>query len=187
MGLEMPDWFGDEFLERLKKLELRKRINNNPRAVIGISLACLFILFFTLLGIFAGGRPSTSASNKVWFYDLNTGELFTTSKELSGPIEAPSGPLANGQPGGVKAYVMSYVEEPDESERFIGFLEKPDPNYTGDRSIAEGTVPWGSGKLIRTVEDANWVSATSFKGKAIYRKAFGRNEKGQPALYVPPR
>jgi hypothetical protein len=111
------------------------------------------------------------------------------------PIEAPSGPLENGEPAGVKAYVFSYKGEPNESERFIGFLETFTPeakrnqtssaNPSGD-SAAELIKQWGEGRLIRRIEDEKWFAANSKEGRAIIENTFRPNESGERARYCPP-
>ena len=105
-------------------------------------------------------------SDKAWFYDLNTGKLFVGKDKQVPPIEAPSGPLSiesaarplqEGGPAGVKAYVFSYAREPNESERFIGFLETSVPKeimekLESTKSKAGSTERWGYGKLVRRLK-----------------------------------
>jgi hypothetical protein len=156
----------------------------------------VLILLTTVIGLLSSGEaPKVKEYKKGWFYDLNTGKLFVAKSKLIPPIEAPSGPLANGEPAGVKAYVFSYRHEPNESERFIGFLETFTPEAkrnqntsanSGGGSAEELIKQWGEGRLIRRIEDEKWFSANSNEGRAIIENAFSPNEKGEHARYCPP-
>jgi hypothetical protein len=127
-----------------------------------------------------------------WYYDLNTGKLFTAEKGLVPPIEAPSGPLPDGKPAGVRAYIVSYVYEPNESERFIALLETTAsdemlarwPSRAGRASAAR---KWGRGKLIRKVDDKLWIPADTKLGLQLLEDAFAPNENGERPTYCRPR
>jgi hypothetical protein len=128
---------------------------------------------------------------KDWYYDLKHRRLFVARKGLIPPIEAPSGPLANGEPAGVRAYVFTYSNEPNTTETFIGFLETTDPNV--DKSSigpmdlrVSGAEIWGKGRLIRRVKDEKWVPANSEEGRAILKEVFCQNEAGEIPHYRPP-
>jgi len=189
MSLRIPDWLRYEIKQRW--LILRQRINANPRIIISITAASAFVFLMIVLGLLTSEKtPQVQEYKKDWFYDLNTAKLFTAKSDLVPPIEAPSGPLPNGRPAGAKAYVFSYVSGPNESERFIGFLEIPDPNAEKDSfavsSDTSGAEQWGRGRLIRRVEDKQWVQADSAKGQAIIRELSLPNEKGQRPQYCSP-
>lgn len=53
------------------------------------------------------GIPSPSTASAFWYYDLNTKKPFRSKTLMCPPIEAPSGPAADGAPAGVRAYVFS--------------------------------------------------------------------------------
>ncbi len=202
MSFRIPDWLGYEIREKwegvvAKLLGARGWINRqNPRIIISIAVVTVLLLLTIVIGLLSSGEaPKVKEYKKGWFYDLNTGKLFVAKSKLIPPIEAPSGPLENGKPAGVKAYVFSYKYEPNESERFIGFLEAFTPeakrNQTtsaksrGD-SAAELIKQWGEGRLIRRVEDEQWFAANSNEGRAIIENAFSPNENGERARYCPP-
>lgn len=200
MFLRLPDWLRFEVREkwerledRCKELALRRWINANPKIVIAITTvsACVLLAVIIML-LWPEGTVKVEASEKEWFYDLNTSKLFTAKKGLTPPIDAPSGPLPDGQPAGVRAYVLSYVYEPNEAERFIGFLETTDPrsrdaNSASGEARVSGAKQWAKGKLIRTVEDERWVPADSRVGQAIWEHAFRPNENGERPYYCPPK
>lgn len=203
MSFRIPDWLGYEIREKweglvVKLLGARGWINRqNPRIIVGITVVTVLLLLATIIGLLSSGEaPKVKEYKKGWFYDLNTGKLFVAKSKLIPPIEAPSGPLENGGPAGVKAYVFSYKDEPNESERFIGFLETFTPearrNQTnsatsGGDSAAELIKQWGEGRLIRRVEDEKWFAANSKEGRAIIENAFGPNENGERARFCPPK
>lgn len=72
--------------------------------------------------------PPPKRTGQVWYYDLNTGQLFTGKIEDVAPIDAPSGPLPDGGQAGVKAYVFSYGDCDDENQRVVGWLERASVN-----------------------------------------------------------
>jgi hypothetical protein len=190
-SVKMSDWLGYEIQEKWEwvasKLEDARRWLNrqNPRLIVGITAFCLFILFMIIIGILSGpGAPIVQEYEKAWYYDLNTGKLFVDKSSLVPPIEAPSGPLGDGSPAGVRAHVFTFAAEPNESGRFIGFLETTDPNAEIDSSSSEGGrtggfTSWGHGKLIRRVESEKWVSGSSKQARIILNEAFAPNENAE--------
>jgi hypothetical protein len=190
--VRLPGWLEYEVKDKLDRLAARKWINENPQIIVVVMSISAVVLAVTAIVYLWPEKPKPlKPPAKAWFYDLNTGELFTANKNTTSPMETASGPLANGEPAGVKAYVLSYASEPNESDRFIGFLEKVDPlaqssanSGDGDGSGAE---QWGRGKLIRRVEDLEWVPADSIEGREILEEAFTPDENGERPHYVRPR
>jgi len=191
MFFRLPDWLRYEIqhLRERTGINIREWINANPRIIIGITFASVLILLVIVICMLMPEETiKVEEYKKGWFYDLNTGELFVAESDAVVPVEAPSGPLPNGRPAGVLAYVFSYVPEPNDSQRFIGFLEIPDPNFKADSfdSRLSGAKRWGQGKLICTPEDNKWVSANSKEGQAILQEFFQPNAKGEVAHYCLP-
>jgi len=167
-------------------MELRTWINERAKLVVAAASVSLVVLLIAVILCFSrDGTERIMPGDKAWFYDLNTGRLFTADAELVPPIQAPSGPLPDGRAAGVKAYVLSYAPEPAQSDRFIGFLET---RRTGGglESAGDGASKWASGKLIKRVEDANWVPAAGPQGRRIMAEAFIPNENGERPLCVQP-
>ena len=198
MFFRVPEWkyLRYEISYRWGRLDVRKWIDQHPKIIIGIIIACVSLM---LLIIVYQIRPVKilrfAEEEKAWFYDLNTGKLFVAKSDKVPPIKAPSGPLANGQPAGVRAYVFSYEDESDESTRFIGFLEIVDPNAkkgeagsieSGASAGVESIKQWGKGRLIRRVDDEQWVLANSKEGIAILEKVFLPNKNGAYTRYISP-
>jgi hypothetical protein len=195
VGLQVPDWLRYEvghriewLQERWARLGVRETINDNPSVVAVTACGSLAVLIVVLVMVLRPGPQRRQEEGRLaWFYDLNTGQLFTADSKKAGPIEAPSGPLPDGGPAGFRANVYSYVLDPNESDLFVGFLERPDPNAKGatpDRSDFEA---WTQGVLIRRVEDQDWVSAAGAAGEKILMEMTRPNEKGQTPIYQVPR
>lgn len=113
---------------------------------------------------------------KVYFYDLNKGEVFVGDDCLP-PVPAPSGPI-DGKPAGVIANVFSCGDCADASTRFVGYLETIDEKFRAgvDPTIARGyynapspTVVPGltEATLVKLPEDKTWVSKSSADGAAV--------------------
>lgn len=197
----MPNWkyikYGlEERLEvitdRLKTL--REWLNQlNPKVMIGITVVLILIFIMVVISQFGDGQQvKVKAQNKAWFYDLNTGEIFTADSDKLPPIKAPSGLLANGEPAGVRAYLLSYVNEPNESERFIGFLEKLTEEgqklaasfqKSRDNVTRESIKRWNQERLIRRIDDKEWFSVDSEEGKVILKEIFQPDENGRVPHY----
>jgi hypothetical protein len=197
MAFHIPDPLKYEIryqLERLgyllERLGIRGRINAPAWAAVGVSLVAVLLLIWLVTWML---RPSQvipfKQGPKAWFYDLNSGKLFVGASHAIGPVAAPSGPLPDGRPAGVRAHVYSYVLNPKESDLFVGFLERPDPDAGLDRqgSGARGTPQWGQGKAIKRAQDKRWVSATSPEGREILKALTRPNERGQTPIYQVPR
>ncbi len=200
MSFEIPEWLKYDIQrkrERLgrwwEELAARKWANDNQALVMAIACASVLLLLAVVVWL-AWPEPMVPVVEykKEWFYDLNTGELFTAKKGLTPPIEAPSGSLPDGGLAGVRAYVLSYVDEPNEAERFIAFIEIADPrspNEVPDRPGPKLTPArrWGRGRLLRRLEDEQWVPGDSPQGQTIFSEAFGPDETGERPSYYQPR
>ncbi len=197
MPLRLPDWLSYEirhkaerFRDWCERLHLKDTINDNPKIVAGIAALSLLLLSTVLV---LGSRNEADryypGGKRAWFYDLNTGTLFTASSKHIGPIQAPSGPLADGNPAGLRAHVYSYVPDPNETERFVGFLEKPDPRAKNKllASYSQDFEAWARGRLIKRVEDSKWVVPTSREGRRIFDELTRPNAQGQTPMYDIPR
>jgi hypothetical protein len=192
MFFTLPDWLRYEIQERWERLALRKWINKNPMIIVSITIASVLILL-VIIGLSMPKKTVTIVKEykKGWFYDPNTGELFVAESDAVPLIDAPSGTSPGGRLAPVRAYVFSYAYEPNETNRFIGFLEIPNPVAKKEvpgsiGSGASGAKRWGWGRLIRRVDDEQWVPADSNEGQAILKELFLPNENGEVAHYCPP-
>ncbi len=192
----LPDWLKYDLQnkwERLKEqlglLGIRSWVNEHPKAVTAVAATSgVLMMMVIIIQLIPDELPPVQEIEKEWYYDLNTGRLFAAEKGLAPPIEAPSGPLPGGAPAGVRAYVLSYSYEPNESERFIGFLETMVPRELAARrptraSPKSAATDWARGKLVRRVEDEKWVPADSSPGQQIIDEAFAPNADGERPTY----
>jgi len=166
----------DEFKYQLREfsesLDLRARINKNPKPILALAIITFSVFAAVVISMLGDGAPSpVTPTDSEWYYDLNTSKLFAAPKGLTPPIDAPSGPSAHGSAAGVRAHVFTYVQEPNESEYYIGFLETEQP---------------GGIKLIRRVRDPNWQPVDSLQGRTIITEAFIPDANGEPpSQYYP--
>jgi hypothetical protein len=166
-------------------------VNDHPVPIVAIAVVFVLIGLSAVTGYLSEeSEEAIDHGEKGWFYDLNTGKLFVGNKDAKVPIKAPSGPLADGKAAGVRAYVLSYSskQRPSKSERFIGFLETVDPKAKGGRRKNSGArKAWAAGKLIRKVDDEEWVSADGAEGQELLKEVFAVNESGERPHYVWPK
>lgn len=194
----LPNWAGyelqekwEDLKERLRLPQAREWINGHPEFVVSSALISGIVLLTIGMWLLIPDKPApVQTIEKEWFYDLNTGKLFTAEKGLTPPIEAPSGPQPDGEPAGVRAYVLSY--KPNEAEQFIGFLETSAPDGVKARWPTRPTrrsaaTRWGRGKFLRRVEDEHWVPADSSQGQQIFEEAFAPNADGERPVYCRPK
>ena len=197
MSFQLPDWLRYDIQKKLERLQswwkdlaLRRWANDNPKLVMAMASVSVLLLLVSVIWLaWPEEPPPVVEYEKEWFYDLNTGVLFSAQKDQTPPIEAPSGPLPDGTPAGVRAYVLAYVNEPNEAERFIAFLEIADPqapNDVPDRPLTPAQ-RWGRGKLLRRLDDEKWVPGDSPQGQAIFSNTFTPNENGQRPRYYQPQ
>ncbi len=190
----MPDlgYLKYEIKEWWERLAIREWINRSPKLVISASAVSVFVLMGIVIWLSLPKKVvEVENYEKDWYYDQKHRRLFVGRRGQIPPIEAPSGPLANGEPAGVRAYVFSFSSEPNEADRFIGFLETTDPNVAksslGHVDLrVSGAEIWGKGRLIRRVKDEKWVPANSEEGRVILKETFRQNETGEMPHYYPP-
>jgi hypothetical protein len=195
MGFRMPDfgYLKYEIKEWWERLAIREWLSRKPKIVLSVSVVLVVALMVFLIWLSLPEKVvEVENYEKEWFYDLKHRRLFAVRRGQIPPIEAPSGPLANGEPAGVRAYVFTYSNDPNTTDTFIGFLETTDPNV--DKSSlgsvdlrVSGAEILTKGRLIRRVRDEKWVPANSEEGRAILKETFRQNEAGKVPHYFPPK
>jgi len=196
MALRWPQlqYLEYELRQWWEQLGIRRWINRHPRVVIAVAAVSLSSLIVGLVWLTWPSRKveikSPGEYAWEWYYDLNTGKLFVAEAGLTVPIKAPSGPLPDGSPAGVRAYVLSYKYEPNDSEMFVALLETTDPNArtAGDSRTndSKSAKPWGQGRLIRRPQDSRWLPANSPEGKLLLRQIFAPDAEGRSPHYCYP-
>ncbi len=186
------DWIILELRHRMEHLAqgmnvrgIRGWVNDHPLRIA--LLAALSTLVLLLLGwAFRPASPQEfNEGRQAWFFDQNTQKLFVASSKKTGPIAAPSGPLPDGNHAGLRARVYSYEVNPHDTELFVGFLERPDPHGPSKASAADVATftKWAQARLIKRVNDDQWVPATSAEGQAIIQSLTHPNDRGQTPIY----
>ncbi len=133
-----------------------------------------------LAGLITLARHSSSTEAAVWFFDLNTGELFAAADSLLPPTLAPSGDRT-GNPAGVLAHVLRVDDGP---ELRIAFLETytPAARELLQRNASGMTQPGGEwiqqlehGTLIalppeQPGSEPQWIPATDPRADELTRR-----------------
>ena len=125
--------------------------------------------------VFSGMKPATSPPRiaQAWFYDLNTGDLFLAPADSEDPIRTTSGDF-EGHPAGVRAMVFSCGSCNKADERFVGWLEMPDPGLSARQIDVAESLPGEdapSGLLIRSEKGDQWYPFESVEAAAIMQAA----------------
>lgn len=148
-------------------MKIREWMNNNP-AIMTIGAVVLLIICLGVIVNQLRGPGTRARTIDVYYYDLNTGELFVTESDQIPPIDTDSGAEA-----GVLAYVYSCTDCSDESSRKIGFLQKYSKEAKQMLVDAGGEPPDDprfyevvemNGQLVKRVEDQAWVPINSEQG-----------------------
>ena len=91
-----------------------------------MTIACVLIFILTARAR-SGGGSTGRAADTVYFFDLNTEELFSVPHDAVPPIEAPSNKAGKQGRAGVLAHVFSCGSCEDESQHYVGWFETTSP------------------------------------------------------------
>ena len=155
---------------------LRLWLAENP-VIIG-SVAAVIILIALYFILFSGGSSSIESPKVDYFYDLDSGEVFTDDFKIVPPYKHSSGAEA------VKAVVVSCGSCEDESERQVAWLErytetaKPEMERIMAEVIERGHAPYvaysrgkmleqGGGLQVSFDDPIEWFGHTSMAGLEI--------------------
>ncbi|MFC1677371.1 hypothetical protein ACFL3G_09965 [Planctomycetota bacterium] len=177
--------------EKWERLEVRRRINDHSAVVKKMTIGSISILLIVILFlVWPESVTKPAATKKAWYYDLNTGKLFVAEADQNPPIKAPSGPLPNGELAGVLAHVYKSYHDKN-AEPFIAFVEKLTDEAQKTRPVKLGPPEkrteqeiklWNTGRLIKRVDDDEWVSYSSPKGQNIIHHVVS-NELARDKLF----
>ena len=158
-------------------MSIRNTLNENPAittvVAILVLVVCLGLVIWWMTGSGGGGR----ISDQSYYFDLNTGEVFT-AKTASSPIEAPSGRTDAGDPAGVAAQIFacdgcqaSYAgmtpEEIEDSGATLAFLERT-VNKPELRDVEEGVT--GQVTEVTRPDEIQWVNVSSPAGQRLVNR-----------------
>lgn len=148
--------------------KVRKFLNQNSMVV---TIITLMVLVGSIAAILMYNRPTVYEPMEVYYYDLDTNELFEGMSDDIPPVTAPSGGY------GVRAYVYTCSSCTDPDALFIGYLEmftreakemmnRP-TGSTADITPEEEMMLLQQGHLVRAVEGEGWVPESSEAGLMI--------------------
>ena len=147
---------------------------SNRSLALGIAAGAALAgsIAYIVYGLLGSGR--IKATTQEWFYDLNTKQLFSAPASTVPPVAAPSGPLPDGSPAGVRAYVYG-CENCNKSSRFIAYLEmftaegRAALETAHQRKPTETMLPMtpATGILVRRPDGTEWVERNTAAGYRI--------------------
>lgn len=163
-------------------MQTREWMNNNSAIMTLGAVVLLVVALVVMINTISGGGGAGTV-NALYFYDLQSGELFEAPVESKAPIDAPSG--ANN---GVRARVFA-CGECTSSDRTPAYLEK----YTDQAKAAiqagnADATANPNAMLIRAVDGDQWVPSASQAGSEIVSQAIQRlgcNAENRPRECFP--
>ncbi len=181
-------------------MKLRDWMNNNS-AVVTVGAVVVLILSLGYIVWSSRGRSYGPRVIDVYFYDLNTNQLFTAKSDQIPPIETASGPVpGSGAPAGVRAYVFACNDCSDENDRFVGWLEmytpeakavltqppSESPEQAAEREMRMYEM-YESGQLIKAPEDRTWARANTAEAVNVTQRIESKCPGGAPKPCLPGR
>lgn len=157
---------------------VRRWVNRHSSVVTVLSIVAMLVAFGWIVQESLSYWRRASPVPDVWYYDLNTGRLFRGPGNALPPIDAPSGPLPNGENAGVRAKVFACGDCEDPTNRFIGWIEKltAEAKHSmtyGQLGAWEGYsssgAPYMKNLLVRAVDGDYWYSATTQAGRELFQ------------------
>lgn len=151
----------------------------------GVALIALSLMIATAV---AWDSPAYTRHQRVWYYDIDSRELFERMYEGS-PIKG----LKGEHEGAVRAYV--YACESCGSDSFIGFVEKfSDDAMRVQQRLREGgeiedeaavLETLTAGHRVRAKDDVNWVGFDEKAGQVLRQAVVDRCEGNRPIACLP--
>jgi len=152
-------------------------MSDNSRKQIG--LVAVSLIFLAAAAAFTL-RPDAGklAPRGNYYYDLGAKEIYV----YRAGVTPPSG----GE--GVPAAVFACTSCDDPTDRFVAYLTRESDEYKKLLQSGEPPTPqqMENGRLIRTVDSAEWLPASSQAAIALMRSAPNRCENGKSAIVCSP-
>lgn len=197
----MADWnhFKYRLYEAFRDRKLRALLNEYPGVVYGVFGVCAAVLLVVWLAGFFPGRPEGfEPVRRQWFYDMNTGELFTAGMDAEPPIKAPSGNLEDGSPAGVRAYVFTENPGAGREAWYVGWIETTTPAEDAEEAAEPAAAAADEAALsgqeqptvrgVRWVmrpDAGEWVEADSREGRDLVREVLEGTGGKRPTAVNP--
>jgi len=166
-------------------MNIREYMNNNPAVITIGAVVVLVICLGFIIRTIMGGSSSAGGVVDVYFYDMNTGELFNAASNEFPPIQSPTD--EGDQLSGVKAHVYSCGDCGDKSSRFIGYLERYTPEAKAkmeaardsEQPIMEEVYEMNQGREIKRPDDAQWINDNSEEAMMLRDELRKRCNEGE--------
>jgi len=167
-------------------MSMRDFLNNNS-ALVTILAVVLLIVALGFIVMQLGGGSNRVRTIPVYYYDLDTGEIFERQSDVNPPVET-----AGGEMRGVRAFMFACNDCSDESDRFIGYLEMFTPEAKELLDMPTGQRPddvpydfYENGRLVRLPDGTQWYPANSPQGFEIMNQVRDACPGGDPKPCYP--
>lgn len=173
------------------------KLDRKKTLLLAISLVTALAAALLLVNPLAKDRPLPGTARSVYYYDLNTGDLFVADAGLIPPIDAPSGMLqgTTSTKAGVLAYVFT-CGSCSPQDRYVAWIEMytPEAQQALSEQISKKTHPLANrigsapaASLVAQVNpaapgDVKWLGLNSQKGSSIVRQSARRCPNGSAAI-----
>jgi len=167
-------------------MQLRDFLNNNS-AIVTILAVVLLIVALGAIVMQLGGGAGGARVIDVYYYDLDTGEVFEAGSDVVPPIQSPSG----NPTGGVRAYVFACNDCNNEADRFVGFLEMYRPEVKQalenpeEQPADQAYDYFEEGRLLRSIDAQEWYVASSAEAYQLQESIRDRCPGGDPKPCFP--
>lgn len=201
--------FKEQIHMRMNLVRTYMERERGTAGTVAVVILAICILFNAWIWLFSGDESGYVKVNQAYFYDLNTGELYTKDADLTPPIEAPSGVLLiNGKetqvPAGVRAHLFSCTSCNDgEAAQWVGYIELYDSKKQealqllqagqsiksvsgADAGRNQSNASESAAPMIADPDERNWVRADTRDGLDLVRRIANRCMGGKPLRCTPP-
>lgn len=176
----------EELDRRRERLRAWAATWKSPRSAIKNNTTLVTVMMLAVIGgvLYALFRQIVPAQQvgRVWFYDMNSKELFHAGDQIP-PISR-----GGGRDNAVRAYVFSCGECNEKHKRFIGYLETFPleahlalANPAGYGGVGDN--PMLGQAQVRAVDGDKWLSISSDEGVAAanaFRTKCGEGKRAKP-------
>ena len=155
-------------------------VRKHGRALLISGLALLLVSAVPIAWLATSREAGSTRIERAYFYDLNTGELFTRHTSMAAPIPAPSNAASEAARDGVRAIVFACGECTPNSMQ-IAYLRKYTDAYKQMLELPEAQQfehkrRWKQdgryeGPLVRSVNGREWRRADSDYAATLERSA----------------
>lgn len=171
-------------------MSFRTTLQKNAPFVILAALALLVLSATVIWRNRPGSGTQQQALRHQWFFDVGTGKLYIVDIDTAPPqVPESRATLADGSPGGVKAYVFSCGDCADPATHFVGYVATlPESERVKPAELRNPSAETIARVLVTNTAAVGleWVPRNSEKAERIRMDLQGRCKEGQSLKECPP-